>query len=105
VSIRNRVATWNDRWLRVVKELLTYTDAGMSEGLDDSMAEALPKTPRISKTFMVSRICSVETFIEVSRATLRRHVRASIAAVQTVSNPDLQTVRQACLTTLKRDLK
>lgn len=113
-SIEDRVATGNGRWLRIAQQLRPYTDAGTSESLDNSIAEALPKNAEgvlamlgkdQSKEFTTDRVCSGETFIEVSRTTLRRHLRAGITAVEKVNDPKLQPVKEACVAALNRDLK
>ncbi len=113
-SIEDRVAMGNGRWLRVAQQLRRYTDAGVSESLDNSMAEALPRNAEgvlamlgtdQSKDFTSERVCSGETFIEVSKSRLRRHLRAGVTAVEKVSDPKLQHVKEACVAALNHDLK
>ena len=89
-------------------------DAGASEGLDNAVAEALPKNPAAvlemlgadrAKQFAVQRICSFETFIEVPTPTLRRHVLAVMRAVKGVKEARLRQARNSCLSALDANLR
>jgi hypothetical protein len=111
-SIEDRVATGKERWLDVAKALRVYSDAGVSEGLDNAVAEALPKNAAgvlgvlgndRAKEFTVERICSTQTFIEVPRAARLRHLEASLVAVQRVEATPLKGVKQACIAALDGD--
>jgi competence protein ComGC len=112
-SIEDNVATGNVRWLNVAKQLRQYTDASTSLGLENALAEALPKNASgvlailgtdQSKEFTIQRVCSGETYIEPSTTELRRHLKASITALEKVSDPQLQTNRSACNAALNKDL-
>jgi hypothetical protein len=112
-SIEYRVATGNGGWLQIAKQVRVYTDAGVSESLDNAIAEALPRNAEgvlgilggdPSKEFTVERTCSAETYIEVSRASLRRHFQIGIAAVERVNDPHLHDAKVACVIALKRGL-
>jgi hypothetical protein len=113
-AIDDRVATGDPRWLDVAKQLRPYTDAGVSEALENALAEALPRNAAgvlrilgtdLSKDFTVRRVCSTETFIEVPRPALQRHLRAALAAVKRVTDPKLIDARDACLSKLSDEMQ
>jgi hypothetical protein len=112
-SIEDHVASGDARWLELADQLRRYTDAGVSESLDNAVSEALSKNPaavlRIlsgdpGKGFAVRHVCSTETFIEPPPGKMRRYLRQARFAVERVTEPQLEKVKQACLESLDHEL-
>jgi hypothetical protein len=108
-SIEEHIATGTPAWLNIAIRLRAYTDGGVSLGLENAVAQALPKNPSAvlkilgtdrAKEFTIQRICSTETFIEAPESKLRRHLQQSRIAVEHVTDPGLQPARQACIEAL-----
>jgi hypothetical protein len=113
-SIEEHIATGAPAWLNLAMQLRAYTDGGASLGLENAVAEALPKNPNAVlkmlgtdrvKEFTVQRVCSAETFIETPESKLRRHLQQSRIVVEHVTDPQLQQAKRACAEVLNAALK
>jgi hypothetical protein len=120
MNINKGIATWNyveDRvasgsipWLKIAVELKPYTDAGIAEGLDNSVADALPKAPEqvvgmLGETFHTDRICSGAQFIEMPKKTVLDFLKKARIAVQEINNSTLAKKRDACLSEIDSGIK
>jgi hypothetical protein len=90
--------------------LKPYTDAGIAEGLDNSVADALLKAPEqvvgmLGETSHADRICSGAQFIEVPKKTVLDFLKRARRAVQKIADPTLAKKRDSCLTEIDSGIK
>ena len=108
--VEDRVASGSILWLNIAVLLKPYTDAGIAEGLDNSVADALPKAPEqvvgmLGETFHADRICSGAQFIEVPKKTVLDFLKRARRAVQKIADPTLTKKRDSCLTEIDSGIK
>jgi len=108
--IQDRVASGELSWLNVAAKLRPFTDAGNAEGLDNAVADALPKAPAqvlgmLGESFHASRVCSGGQFIEVPKATVVGFLKRAKAAVGGVGEPALAKSKEKCLSEIDTSLK
>jgi len=108
--VEDRVASGSIPWLKIAVVLKPYTDAGIAEGLDNSVADALPKAPEqvvgmLGETFHADRICSGAQFIEVPKKTVLDYLKSARVAVQKIADPTLTKKRDSCLTEINSGIK
>ncbi len=108
-----RISSGDVAAIGLVRELAKGTDAGTSEELTISLAEALPKAPRHvlavltpdrNSTLSYGRVCSAP-FIEDSSRHQRAYKAAALRAVGRVSrsrDPDLVLASESCIGELKK---
>lgn len=99
------VARGTGGWLAVAAKLRPVSDAGASEELDLAVAEALPRSPAgvlrlLPAPFAVARICGVP-FVEQPVAESQSYRRRALAAVVSVRDHRLRSVRDQCLDALR----
>jgi hypothetical protein len=93
------------QWLALVPRLKKGTDAGTSEFLKISVAEALPHNAagvlRLgARGWPMADACSYP-MLEPTRAQTRKYFAAAIPAVEAVHDPALQTAKATCLSELR----
>jgi hypothetical protein len=108
--LQDRVAAAEPSWLEIAAKLKPYTDAGNAEGLDNALADALPKAPRqivgmLGETFPADRVCSGGQFIEVPKEKVIDFLKKARAAVIEVHDPALEKNREKCLSEVETSLK
>ena len=109
-AVVERIGKGDSEWIAVAAQLATGTDAGDSEDLGISLAQALPHNPLAVLQVMdivdesgvvgVDRVCGVP-FIETTRAFNKAYLRRAIPAVSHVQAADLIAKRDKCLARLK----
>jgi hypothetical protein len=108
--IEARIAHASRVWLRLVPALAEGTDAGASEGLGQSLVEALPKAPAAvlavvdptgrSRPRSPGVVCGAN-FYEGDSTDVPHYRARAIAAVSRVRDPRLTAVRDLCLVQLR----
>jgi hypothetical protein len=105
-QVLDGVSAGDSQWLRLVPKLKERTDAAASESLEISVADALPKNPvavlRLIKSHPEWREACTYPFIEPTTEENRKYFRVTIPAVAKVRDPQLRSVKNACLANLKR---
>ena len=98
------VSSGDHRWLALVPKLKAGTDAATSLALVVSVAEALPRNPkavlRLIKADPSWRRACTYPMIEPTKAEERIYFSKAIPAVRLVRDPDVQSVKRACLADL-----
>lgn len=111
--IDSGIATGDSAWLQLARRLKPAADGGVSEELELSLGEALPKAPEavlrmLGDTlahFDMGWVCRDEVVtddVDTARASTinRAHRIAAVAALRTVRSPDLIARRDSCATIL-----
>jgi len=98
-------------WIALAPDLAKGTDAAASETLGISLAEALPKSPNAvlavldlgsgASPLRVGNVCSAP-FLEDTARRQHRYKAKAQHAVSTVADPQLSTVKAACLDELAK---
>jgi len=97
-------------WIAIVPSLALGTDAGLSESLGISLAQALPDAPaavlnaldpKDGPVLGPSRVCGAP-FIEPTPEFLAAYRSRALAAVEGVRDPRLHRAREACLAALRK---
>jgi hypothetical protein len=102
------IARGSSRWIRLAEEMLQYSDACYTEGIQSSLGAAMQKAPKnvlplVDKTSVLAadHIClpfiSDEASIKLQLAELAR----SRKAIQRVHDPKFQTQKESCLRFIK----
>jgi hypothetical protein len=108
--VTDRIGEGDPEWLRVAANLAPGTDAEPAEELGDSLGLALPMNPRGVLAAIdakngpagVDTVCSVPLGGNNLVSPLPRdYPQRSIAAVLSVQDPTLKTVRDRCLAVLR----
>jgi hypothetical protein len=108
--VQEHVAAAEPSWLEIAAKLKPYTDAGNSEGLDNALADALPKAPQhvlgmLGETFHADRVCSGGQFIEVPKEKVIDFLKKAQVAVKDVHDPSLAKNKEKCLGEIETSLK
>jgi hypothetical protein len=108
--VQDRVASGELPWLKIAAELKPYTDAGNAEGLDNALADALPKSPEqvlgmLGASFRPDRVCSGGQFIEAPKQTVIDFLKKAQNAVQGVQKPAIVESKQKCLSEIETSMK
>lgn len=103
------VSSGDSQWLAQVPRLTNGTDAGTSEFLKISVAEALPHNAagvlRLGlHGWSMEKACSYP-MLEPKPSNTRRYFAAAIPAVEAVHDPALQTAKRTCLSALRKAQK
>lgn len=101
----NGISTGEQAWLDIVPLIRPGVDGETGESLSMALSEALPRNAagvlRVSGTAEeVPSVCDPVAFQDMS-AERETYRAAAVAAVEAVSDPALQAVKTACLTTLR----
>lgn len=109
-NVLTRIDSGNTAWVALVPKLAEGTDGGNSEDLGIGLAYALPKNPKAvlkaidpdnGPVLGVGRVCSAP-FIEDTVKDIPAYIRRAKAALNSVHDPALQTVKDACLAELAK---
>jgi hypothetical protein len=100
------ISSGKAQWLALAPELQKGADAGPSEFLKISVAEALPHNAagvlRLgAHGWPIDRACSYP-MLEAKPADTRRYFATAIPAVTAVRDPALQSARHICLAELRK---
>ena len=105
----DEVAAGRTDWIDTVALLREATDASRSEAIDAALSDALLSNPSQVLRLMATRpsfpgvrwLCQDRT-IEPTKAESRQHTTTALAAVKSVSDPQLKRVRDECLASLQK---
>jgi hypothetical protein len=107
-SAMRKVATGDQRWLDVAAKLAEGTDAGASEGLEVSLATALPINPKgvlklidTNPLFTFDSVCSAP-FIEPTDAYLKSYLTKTQKMLKALKDDTVEQKRVGCLTQLDK---
>jgi hypothetical protein len=108
-AVLDGISSGKAQWLALAPELQKGADAGPSEFLKISVAEALPHNAagvlRLgAHGWPIANACSYP-MLEPRPADTRRYFAKAIPAVAAVRDPTLQSARAICLTELRKAQK
>ena len=94
------IQTGSAEWVKVARELLKGSDAGMTEDIYQSLAIALTNNPEpvlslVDDVVPMSAVCTVP-YIEAKPGKVAAHKKRALEALQKVSRTDLISKRDAC---------
>ncbi|KRE90783.1 hypothetical protein ASG87_01215 [Frateuria sp. Soil773] len=107
-ELYGRIESGASAWVALAPRIAQGADAANAEGLTIELAFALPKNPEAVLSVAtlhddvmlgVDRVCGMP-FIEDTVKDRPAYKRKATTAVRAVSDPDLQTIKQACLSAL-----
>ena len=105
----DHISRGEEAWIALAPSLAAGTDAGASETLSVSLADALPRNPEAVLAVLdltdgpvlgPGQVCSAP-FYDDSKAASARYRRRALQAVKAIRDPRLNAARDACLTRLK----
>lgn len=107
--VLDRIESGAVEWLGVAKDLSPGTDAGTSTGLRVTLARALPKNPGGVLALIDGKVITVEylctaPFIEPEAAFLRRYLRDTKSALETLKDSTVDAYRRDCLQEIQRTM-
>ncbi|MQR02107.1 hypothetical protein [Glaciimonas soli] len=99
-----QASSGNKAWLKVISALHAGTDAGDSEALEITLAEALPKNGAevlklLGKNFPVEKVCSAP-FIEPEPTFMATYIKTARMALNNETSTALIPIRDSCLVQL-----
>lgn len=118
LKVCGKIKTGNKEWLEVARLLYPSSDAGASEDLEASVAQALPNAPRqvlelIAESehskegkFTVGTVC-ISPFIEPEPGVEEKFLRGAekaLKSLDTSDNPKLNSLRFQCLKSIQKDI-
>ena len=111
-ELLGNISAGKEEWIALTPRIVTGTDAGASEELAISLAEALPKNPdavlgildQSKATISSGRVCSIP-FIEPEKAFYESYAKAALAAVKAVSGAGLAKQKELCLAELQKTVR
>jgi hypothetical protein len=88
-------------WLKVAVLLRPFSDAGASEGLDNAVALALPKSPErilslVGNGFNLELICTSPFFEPEKPGIAEAYERKTLIALSSVHEPRLKVLANEC---------
>jgi hypothetical protein len=101
-------ASGDSLWLEVARELRPATDGEWGEGLADVLgSEALLRAPRLvlrlaadSSAGFGTSICTPSFYEDTPDSVVAATTARAVAALRTVTRPELRSIRDACLAAL-----
>jgi hypothetical protein len=118
LKVCGKIKTGNKEWLEVARLLYPSSDAGASESLEASVAQALSNAPRqvlelIAESehskegkFTVGTVC-ISPFIEPEPGVEEKFLRGAekaLKSLNTSDNPRLNKLRIQCLKNIQKDI-
>lgn len=109
-ELYGRIESGASSWIALAPRIAQGADAANAEGLTIELAFALPKNAKAVLSVVTlhddvmlgaDRVCGVP-FIEDTVKDLPAYKRKAVRAVRAVSDPGLQTIKQACLSALDK---
>lgn len=108
-ELLGNISAGKEEWIALAPKIVSGTDAGASEELGISLAEALPKNPKAvlgildksKRTISSGRVCSIP-FIEPEKDFYESYAKSALAAVEAVSDAELAKQKELCLTELQK---
>ena len=90
----------DDAWFLIASKLRPFSDAGATETLEMSVAEALPKNPKaalklIEKGFSLDWVCG-EPYFEVPNEKILNHLHKALKSLRGVNDPSLIEIKTRC---------
>ena len=90
-ELLGNISAGKGEWIALAPKIVSGTDAGASEGLGISLAEALPKNPKAvlgildqsKATLSSGRVCSIP-FIEPEKDFLESYAKSALAAIEEI---------------------
>lgn len=111
IEISSGIARGTKEWLLVARSIKPYSDAAMSEELNENLAKALQKKPELvlelfgtPTTDWLEQICTCP-LIEPKESEAEAFIKKSIEAIVGVKDEFLKDQKESCLNYLKEDLK
>lgn len=100
------IAMGEQAWLDLVPQLRNGTDAGTTDDIVMALSDAVITNPAAALRLFAPQPTDAENFctdngFEVPPEQTRAHFAAAIAAVESVSAPELQSIKAACLGQLR----
>ena len=108
-ELLGNISAGKAEWIALVPGIASGTDAGASEELGISLAEALPLNPKAvlgildqsRRTISSGRVCSIP-FIEPEKGFYESYAKSAFAAVKAVSDARLAKQKRLCLAELQK---
>jgi hypothetical protein len=105
-SVVRGVALGDQAWLDLVPQLRNGTDAGTTDDIVIALSDAIVSNPAGALRLFAPHPADAENFctengFETPAAQSRAYYAAAIAAVDRVTDRDLQAIKSACLTNLR----
>jgi hypothetical protein len=99
-KVSDAVATADPVWLTIALRLHEGSDAGTGEALSHALAQALPNAPErvlalVGHGYTVGNLCT-SPFIEPAPGVAEAYEAKAVAALQSVTDPALQTTVAEC---------
>jgi hypothetical protein len=99
--ILRAIETADPAWLEIARRLRVEADAGVAQSLNQALARALPKAPErvlamVGNGVVLEQICT-SPFIEPAPGVAQAYAEQTLAALATVSQPELRPLAQACM--------
>ena len=100
-KVGDAIATADPVWLTIALRLRAGSDAGTGETLSYALARALPNAPErvlalTGHSYTVGDLCT-SPFIEAAPGVAKAYEAKALAALQSVTDPALQTTEAECI--------
>jgi hypothetical protein len=104
-SLLDKIETGTPQWLEVAILLKPYTDAGLSEALAITLAQAIKNNPSNLLSVLseeeIKWSCSAP-LIEPTKEEHENFIKLTLAAVSTVKESELSNKKQLCIEALNK---